>query len=148
MNLKTAEGLRTFSVVSGLVLMTITLLACIILPSTDLFHAEDDLWSLWQITLPVVMGLLGAAATFVGGAPSPDTPVRPLLAILVVGPLATSAVGFVALFGAYYVDHRVILDGRGMSFETFRLVFTALIGLVAASMGFASSLLFKRASQG
>lgn len=147
MNLSTAEGLRIFAVVSALVVMTLALIACIVLPSTGLFGEDDDIWSLWQITLPVVMGLLGAAATFAAGAPTAETPVRPMIAVLVVGPLSVAALGFLTLFAAYYVDHRVVIDGRGMSFETFRVIFTALIGLIAASMGFASSLLFKRAAE-
>jgi hypothetical protein len=90
-----------------------------------------------QIVLPVFLGYLGAATQFVfQKSPAPDEVVaaRPLMGLLVKGPIAVSALMIVAVVVAFgYSNRAAATPGEGLAVEQLSAAVTAAMGLLAAT---------------
>ena len=147
LQIRSARNLRVMIVSGGLSMIFFTLFACLALPAFGFFDPpEEDAWSLWQLTTPVVLGFIGTVAASLSTTESlADVKLPDLAPLVIVGLFAVYVFGNVGLVLAYYVDHFVILDDRGMSFEQFKTVYSGLLGIMAACFSYASALLFAKA---
>jgi hypothetical protein len=104
-----------------------------------------DAMNVLKIIVPIFASYLGGAVIFLGagGADNQNDSPNELLGLLLKWPMAVFAIGMVALLLAFPLSNGGSFNGTGMTPDTLSLFVSLLMGLLAATTGAVSSLLFK-----
>jgi hypothetical protein len=141
----TIGQLRKLLIFSVLGLTGVTVLFFILAPLCGYPLEPDQGWGIAQISIPVFAGYLGTATQFAAGQNSQsDLEVRPMLSVLIVGPLAIYLIGGVAILLAFWMTNRPGAPiGDGISTQLLSTILTSLLGIVTVTANIAVVQLFK-----
>ena len=137
---------RRWIIVASLLIAGAVFCFFVVAPALGYPLRFSEALSIVQIVFPVFVGYLGAASQFVfQKSPPPDdaTAARPLMALLLYGPLSLFLLVIVLatlVFG--YSNRASAAPGDGMSLEQLRVSVTAAMGLLAVTTSVVVGYLF------
>lgn len=140
----TSDKARKWVIIASLIITGVQLVFLILAPALGFPLEYPKNFDILQIVLPVFLGYLGSATTFVFMAPPPSVSVNnQFLGLLVRGPIIIYGLAMVAAFAAFAYSNRSGAPiGGGMSVSNLAAAVSISLGVLAVTTGVMVSYLF------